>query len=41
VRIVPAPVGKPIMPGAPLDPAAGSWSEIRYDAYVWKLPPAP
>ena len=39
VRVVAAPLGKPLTPGAALDPAAGAWSELRYDAYVWKLPP--
>jgi hypothetical protein len=41
VRVVSTPVSKPLFPGAPLDPMAGAWSEMRYDAYVWKLPPAP
>jgi len=39
VRIVFAPLHQPLVPGAALAPEA--WSEYRYTAYVWKLPPAP
>ncbi|HVZ71177.1 MAG TPA: DUF2961 domain-containing protein [Polyangia bacterium] len=39
------PSGPPnAMHAAPSDSSgapAGSWSELRYDAYVWKLPPSP
>jgi Protein of unknown function (DUF2961) len=41
VRIVPALTALPLGPGIAPAPADGSWSEMRYDAYVWKLPPAP
>lgn len=39
VRIVPVPLHQPISPGAAV--ADGAWSEIRYTAYVWKLPATP
>jgi hypothetical protein len=40
IRIVPVPLGKPLYLGAPApDPAAPTWSEMRYDAYVYRLPP--
>jgi hypothetical protein len=39
VRIVFAPYGAPLMPGASL--ATQAWSEYRYSAYVWVMPPAP
>jgi hypothetical protein len=41
VRLVPAPLEHPPLPGAPPETAPGAWSELRYDAYVWRLPPAP
>jgi hypothetical protein len=37
VRLVFTPANQPILPGAPL--ATQAWSEYRYSAYVWKLPP--
>jgi hypothetical protein len=40
VRLVPAPVPHPALPGA-TEPSPGAWSELAYDAYVWRLPPAP
>jgi hypothetical protein len=39
IRIVFTPTNAPLMPGATPLPAA--WSEFRYTAYVWSLPPAP
>lgn len=36
VRIVPSPLRRPLYPGA--IPDVSAWSEIRYSAYVWKLP---
>ena len=37
VRLVFTPVLTPLYPGAPLPPLA--WSEIRYTAYCYLLPP--
>ncbi len=39
VRFVFAALGAPLTPATPLSPQA--WSEYRYTAYVWVLPPAP
>ena len=39
VRFVFSPANAPLTPQTPLAPQA--WSEYRYTAYVWKLPPAP
>jgi hypothetical protein len=39
VRLVFAPTNAPLTPQTPLGQQA--WSEYRYTAYVWKLPPAP
>lgn len=39
VRVRFTPVRRPLFPGAPLSELA--WSEIRYTAYCWTLPPAP
>jgi hypothetical protein len=39
VRLVFTPSNQPLTPGAALAPQA--WSEYRYTAYVWKLPPKP
>ena len=39
IRIVFTPANAPLMPGA--SPLPASWSEFRYTAYVWSLPPAP
>jgi hypothetical protein len=39
VRLVFSPTNTPLTPQTPLAPQA--WSEYRYTAYVWKLPPAP
>ena len=39
VRLVFAPTNAPLVTGAPI--AAQAWSEFRYAAYVWTLPPAP
>ncbi len=41
LRIVPLPLGKPLRPGDAATADAGAWTAFRYDAYVWKLPPAP
>jgi hypothetical protein len=39
VRIVFQPANRPLYPGHPL--LAQAWSEYRYTAYVWRLPPEP
>lgn len=39
VRLVFTPTGKPLTPGADVAPQA--WSELRYTAYSWQLPPVP
>jgi len=39
VRLVFSPMNTPVTPHTPIAPQA--WSEYRYSAYVWKLPPAP
>jgi hypothetical protein len=39
VRLVFSPSNLPLTPETPLAPQA--WSEYRYTAYVWTLPPAP
>ncbi len=39
IRIVPVLGDTPLMPGTP--PGERAWSEYRYTAYVWTLPPAP
>jgi hypothetical protein len=39
VRLVFSPLGAPLTPTTPL--AAQAWSEYRYTAYVWVLPPPP
>ncbi|HSQ62512.1 MAG TPA: hypothetical protein VLM85_04835, partial [Polyangiaceae bacterium] len=39
VRLVFSAANLPLTPGAPLAPQA--WSEFRYTAYSWALPPAP
>jgi Protein of unknown function (DUF2961) len=39
VRLVFVPTGTPLTPGADVAPQA--WSELRYTAYSWQLPPAP
>jgi hypothetical protein len=39
VRLVFTPSNWPLTPGAALAPQA--WSEYRYTAYVWKMPPPP
>jgi hypothetical protein len=39
VKLVFAPAGKGLLPGQA--PAAQAWSEYRYTAYCWGLPPAP
>jgi hypothetical protein len=39
VRIAFAPAGQPLRPGDA--PAAQAWSEYRYTAYCWVLPPVP
>jgi Protein of unknown function (DUF2961) len=41
IRIVPMGHGRPPLADAPDEPSRGAWSELRYDAYVWRLPPAP
>jgi hypothetical protein len=41
VRIVPMGHGRPPLADAPDEPFRGAWSELRYEAYVWRLPPAP
>jgi hypothetical protein len=39
VRIAFTPANQPLQPGQP--PAAQAWSEYRYTAYCWVLPPPP
>ncbi len=39
VRIAFAPANQPLQPGQP--PPTQAWSEYRYAAYCWVLPPAP
>lgn len=39
VRLVFSPTGTPLLPGG--SAPAQAWSEYRYTAYVWTLPPAP
>jgi len=39
VRIAFSPADQPMQPGQP--PATQAWSEYRYTAYCWVLPPAP
>jgi hypothetical protein len=39
VRVKFTPVQTPLFPNRPLDPLA--WSEIRYDAYSFVMPPEP
>src|SRR5579871_784950 len=41
IRVVPALAAAPLAPGVAPAPADGAWSEMRYDAYIWQLPPAP
>ncbi len=39
VRVAFVPTSAPLAPGAP--PAPRAWSEYRYTAYAWVLPPSP
>lgn len=39
VRVKFTPVNRPLFPGHPM--AEQAWSEIRYDAYCWVMPPMP
>jgi hypothetical protein len=39
LRVVFTPMGGPLLPGGAMP--AQAWSEYRYAAYVWRLPPAP
>ena len=39
VRVTFAPANQPLQPGQP--PPTQAWSEYRYTAYCWVLPPAP
>jgi hypothetical protein len=40
VRLVFSPTNAPLLPGDQA-PVPSAWSEYRYSAYVWTLPPAP